>query len=135
MYNEYLLKFIIFGDIMVSAFIKKLVTGFEAKGWIVYTNAPDKDDGKQVVIQQEAVDIVKETATSYRYTPTIKMRAVIDNDVLDEELKEAIQITETAVTPEMIDWQIVNIDIQPMGTTNYVTISGTYVEILYVTNV
>lgn len=135
MYNEYLLKFIIFGDIMVSAFITKLVAGFKAKGWIVYTNAPDKDDEKQVVIQQEAVDIVKETATSYRYTPTIKMRSVIDNDVIDDRLKEVIQITETAVTPEMTDWQIVNIDIQPMGTTNYVTISGTYVEIIYITNI
>lgn len=120
---------------MVNAFITKLVAGFELKGWTVYTNAPDEDDTKQVVIQQEAVEIVKETATSYRYTPTIKMRAVIDNDVIDERLKEVIQITETAVTPDMIDWQITNIDILPMGTTNYVTISGTYVEIIYVTNV
>ena len=120
---------------MVTEFVKRLVTGFESKGWKVYLNSPDKDETKQMLIQQEAVDIVKETATSYRYTPTIKMRAVIDNDVIDETLKEAIQIAESAVTPAMIDWQITNIDIQPMGTTNYVAISGTYVEILYVTNV
>lgn len=119
----------------MNPFILKLVDGFESKGWHPATNQEDKDEDNHVVIQQEAVDIEKENAHIYKYTPTIKFRAVIDNDVIDEQIKEIIQIAESSVTPNMIDWQITDIDIRPMGSTNYVIISGTYVEYLTVTSI
>jgi len=117
------------------SYIKNLIAGLNEHGYNAYPDAQEKEEEKQVIVQLETADIVKETQGSYRYSPSIVMRIVCDNDLLDDVIKDLISIAEEYITPDVIDFQITNIDINKLGTTNILVITGTYVEIIQVTNI
>jgi hypothetical protein len=117
------------------SYVTTLVSGLQEHGYNAYTNAQEKEEVKQVIVQMETANIEKETQASYRYTPSVVMRIECDNDSLDETIKDLIAIAEEYVTPTMIDFRITDIDINKFGTTNMLVITGQYIEIIQVTNI
>ena len=112
-------------------FITNLIAAFNAKGYHAFNEVQDRENPPQVVIQINSVDIEKETAVTYRYSPEISIVIMADAPEIDFYVKDITLTAEGAVTPDMRDFQITHTEIVQLGTTHLLTVYAKWTEIIY----